>query len=69
MHVLVAGSDCGSVAEEVSKVAGVSKVLVADNAAYANVRIIVLTRTIFVCLRGSSFSLSSNRESRRTCAS
>lgn len=36
VHVLVAGSDCGSVAEEVSKVAGVSKVLVADNAAYAN---------------------------------
>lgn len=34
--VLVAGSGCGAVAEEAAKVAGVSKVLVADNAAYAN---------------------------------
>lgn len=32
--VLVAGSGCGAVAEEAAKVAGVSKVLVADNAAY-----------------------------------
>ena len=32
--VLVAGSGCGAAAEAASKVAGVSKVLVADNAAY-----------------------------------
>ncbi|WP_064611814.1 electron transfer flavoprotein subunit alpha/FixB family protein, partial [Moraxella catarrhalis] len=36
IHVLVAGADCQAVAEEAAKVAGVSKVLVADNAAYAN---------------------------------
>ncbi|MBV1914814.1 MAG: FAD-binding protein [Pseudomonadales bacterium] len=34
--ILVAGSDCGAVAEQAAKVAGVAKVLVADNAAYAN---------------------------------
>jgi len=34
--LLVAGSGCGSVAEEASKVAGVAKVLVADNAIYQN---------------------------------
>lgn len=34
--ILVAGSDCGAAAEQAAKVAGVSKVLVADNAAYAN---------------------------------
>lgn len=32
--VLVAGAGCGAVAEEAAKVAGVAKVLVADNAAY-----------------------------------
>ncbi len=32
--VLVAGSNCGAAAEAAAKVAGVSKVLVADNAAY-----------------------------------
>jgi len=32
--VLVAGSGCGAVAEEAAKVAGVTKVVVADNAAY-----------------------------------
>ncbi len=32
--VLVAGSGCGAVAEEATKVAGVTKVIVADNAAY-----------------------------------
>lgn len=36
IHVLVAGSDCQAVAEQASKVNGVSKVLVADNAAYAH---------------------------------
>jgi len=34
VDVLVAGSGCGAVAEAAAKVAGVSKVLVADNAAY-----------------------------------
>ena len=34
--VLVAGSGCAAVGEEAAKVEGVSKVLVADNAAYAN---------------------------------
>ena len=36
VHLLVAGADCQVVAQEAAKVAGVSKVLVADNAAYAN---------------------------------
>ena len=36
IHVLVAGAGCGAVAEAAAKVAGGSKVLVADNAAYAN---------------------------------
>ncbi|TWX48062.1 electron transfer flavoprotein subunit alpha/FixB family protein [Colwellia hornerae] len=34
IHILVAGSDCQSVAQEAAKVNGVSKVLVADNPAY-----------------------------------
>ena len=34
VHVLVAGAGCGSVAEAAAKVAGVAKVLVADDAAY-----------------------------------
>ena len=36
VHLLVAGAGCQAVAEQAAKVAGVSKVLVADNAAYAN---------------------------------
>ncbi|MFI8479010.1 electron transfer flavoprotein subunit alpha/FixB family protein [Pseudomonas sp. NPDC078700] len=36
IHVLVAGSGCGAAAEAAGKVAGVSKVLVADNAAFAH---------------------------------
>lgn len=35
VHVLVAGSGCGAVAEQVAKAAGVGKVLCADNAALA----------------------------------
>ncbi|HEY8698853.1 MAG TPA: FAD-binding protein [Rhizomicrobium sp.] len=35
VHVLVAGSDCASVAEAAAKLAGVEKVLVADDAQYA----------------------------------
>ena len=34
IHLLVAGSNCQGIAEEAAKVNGVSKVLVADNAAY-----------------------------------
>jgi len=34
VNVLVAGSNCGAAAEAAAKIAGVSKVLVADNAAY-----------------------------------
>ena len=34
LHVLVAGAGCGAVAEAAAQVAGVSKVLVADAAAY-----------------------------------
>lgn len=36
IHILVAGANCGAVAQQAAKVAGVSKVLVADNAAYAH---------------------------------
>jgi electron transfer flavoprotein alpha subunit len=36
VHLLVAGSGCGAVAEAAAKIAGVSKVHVADDAAYAN---------------------------------
>ncbi|MFF7109459.1 electron transfer flavoprotein subunit alpha/FixB family protein [Pseudomonas sichuanensis] len=36
IHVLVAGQNVGGVAEAAAKIAGVAKVLVADNAAYAH---------------------------------
>ncbi|BCX68187.1 MULTISPECIES: electron transfer flavoprotein subunit alpha/FixB family protein [Pseudomonas] len=36
IHVLVAGAGVGAVAEAAANIAGVAKVLVADNAAYAN---------------------------------
>jgi electron transfer flavoprotein alpha subunit len=36
VHILVAGSGCGSVVDEAAKVAGVSKVLCADSSEYAN---------------------------------
>lgn len=36
IHLLVAGADCQAAAETGAKLEGVSKVLVADNAAYAN---------------------------------
>ncbi|MEX5687963.1 electron transfer flavoprotein subunit alpha/FixB family protein [Pseudomonas silesiensis] len=36
IHLLVAGQNVGAVAEAAAKIAGVSKLLVADNAAYAN---------------------------------
>lgn len=36
IHLLVAGSGCGSVAEAAAKIAGVSKVLVADDSAYGH---------------------------------
>lgn len=36
IHVLVAGAGCAAAGEQAAKVAGVTKVLVADSAAYAN---------------------------------
>ncbi|SHN65205.1 electron transfer flavoprotein subunit alpha/FixB family protein [Erythrobacter sanguineus] len=36
VHLLVAGHNCGAVAEAAAKIAGVAKVHVADDAAYAN---------------------------------
>ncbi len=36
VHLLIAGHNCGGVAEAAAKIAGVSKVHVADDAAYAN---------------------------------
>ena len=36
VHLLVAGSGCGAVADEATKIAGVGKVHLADDAAYAN---------------------------------
>ncbi|MGA4532384.1 electron transfer flavoprotein subunit alpha/FixB family protein [Ectopseudomonas chengduensis] len=36
IHVLIAGANAGAAAEAAAKIAGVAKVLVADNAAYAN---------------------------------
>ena len=36
IHLLVAGKDCRAVAEEAAKIPGVAKVLLADDAAYAN---------------------------------
>ena len=36
LHLLVAGENCSGVAEQAAKIAGVSKVLVADNAVYAH---------------------------------
>lgn len=36
LHLLVAGANCQAVAEEAAKIAGVAKVMVADNAAYEN---------------------------------
>ena len=36
VHALVAGSGCGAVAEAAAKIAGVTKIHVADDAAYAN---------------------------------
>jgi electron transfer flavoprotein alpha subunit len=35
-HILIAGKDCAGAAEAASKVAGIAKVLVADDAAYAH---------------------------------
>ena len=36
IHILIAGGNCGAAAEAAAKVAGVAKVLVADNAVYAH---------------------------------
>lgn len=36
LHLLVMGENCGAIAEQAAKIAGVSKVLLADSAVYAN---------------------------------
>ncbi|MEE2980605.1 MAG: electron transfer flavoprotein subunit alpha/FixB family protein, partial [Pseudomonadota bacterium] len=36
VHILVAGQSCGAVADAAARVDGVTKVLVADDGAYAN---------------------------------
>jgi len=36
VHLLVAGSDVGGIGEKAAQIPGVAKVLVADDAAYAN---------------------------------
>ena len=36
VHLLIAGADCGAVTEAAARIAGVAKVLVADDPAYAN---------------------------------
>lgn len=52
VHVLVAGAGCGAVAEAAAKIEGVSKVLVADDAAYANL-LAEPTAALIVSLAGS----------------
>ena len=36
IHMLVAGSNCQAVAEQAAKIAGIEKVLLADNPAYSH---------------------------------
>ena len=36
VHALVAGNGCSAVADQAAKIAGISKVLIANDAAYAN---------------------------------
>ena len=36
IHILVAGSDCSAVAEQAASIAGVKRVMLADNTAYAH---------------------------------
>ena len=52
VHVLVAGSGCAAVADEAAKVAGVAKVLLADDALYAN-SLAEITAARIVSLAGS----------------
>ncbi len=52
VHVLVAGSGCAAVADEAAKVAGVAKVLLADDALYAN-SLAENTAALIVSLAGS----------------
>ena len=47
--LLVAGSECGTVAEDAAKLAGVTKVLCVDNAAYAHVLADNLSELVCVC--------------------
>ena len=52
VHVLIAGEGCGGAAEAAAQVAGVSKVLVADDAVYAN-RLAENTAPLLVALAPS----------------
>src|ERR1700761_3082752 len=49
VHVLVAGQDCGAVAEAAAKLAGVEKVLVADDALYGKM-VAETTETLILSL-------------------
>ncbi|MFA6019296.1 MAG: FAD-binding protein [Rhodospirillales bacterium] len=58
IHILVAGSGCRSVAEAAAKVAGVSKVLLADDAALAHPLAEVLTPVVLGLAKGYSHILA-----------
>ena len=55
IHVLVAGESCTAVAEQASLVSGVSKVLVADSAAYShalaeNVSLLIAEQALIIAI-------------------
>jgi electron transfer flavoprotein alpha subunit len=52
VHVLVAGQNCGAVADAAAKIKGVEKVLVADDALYAH-RVAETTETLLLSLAGT----------------
>ncbi|MBI5121848.1 MAG: electron transfer flavoprotein subunit alpha/FixB family protein [Rhodospirillales bacterium] len=58
IHILVAGSGCRSVAEAAAKVAGVSKVLLADDAALAHPLAEALTPVVLGLAKGYSHILA-----------
>jgi electron transfer flavoprotein alpha subunit len=58
VHVLVAGSDCGSVATEAAQLEGVARVLLADDAAYAHGLAEPLTELILSLAKGYRTILS-----------
>ncbi len=58
VHVLVAGSGCGTIAGETAKIAGVAKVLAADDAAYAHPLAEDLARLLLGIIRGYTHVLA-----------